>query len=83
MRKKMASIMGEVQREPVLTHTVVVLLSAAGYSVIKPRKTEPYTTSQPIILFSGDPDKARRGPCLSLSCFSTLPPSTRTVTNSM
>lgn len=47
MRREMASIMAEEQREAVLTRTVFVLLNAAGNSVIKPGKTEPYTTSQP------------------------------------
>lgn len=47
MRREMASIMGKEQREAVLTRTVFVLLNAAGNSVIKPGKTEPYTTSQP------------------------------------
>lgn len=47
MRREMASIMGEEQREAVLTRAVFVLLNAAGNGVIKPGKTEPYTTSQP------------------------------------
>ncbi len=47
MRGEMASIMGEEQREAVLTRAVFVPLNAAGNSVIKPGKTEPYTTSQP------------------------------------
>lgn len=49
MGREMASIMGEEQRGGgvVLTRAVFVLLNAAGNSVIKPGKTEPYTTSQP------------------------------------
>lgn len=46
MKRKMASIMGEKQQEAVLTRAVFVLLNAAGNSVIKPGKTEPYTASQ-------------------------------------
>jgi len=43
MKREMGSIMGEEQRKAVLTRAVFVLLSAAGNSVIKPGKPEPYT----------------------------------------
>lgn len=40
-----------------------------------PERLSPTPHPSPIILFSGDPDKTRRGPRLSLSCSLTLPPS--------
>ncbi|MEQ2264380.1 hypothetical protein XENORESO_003806 [Xenotaenia resolanae] len=69
--REMVNIMGEEKRGAVLTRAVFVLPGAAGNSVIKPRKTEPYRPHpSTIILLSGDPDKTRRGLRLFFSCSS-------------